>query len=59
MTGVEQIPEVELQMTCQDNDLEKDTSLDIQKKLVNVLRIKMINQENGQENVFYCYKNGF
>ena len=52
----EKVLKVELQMTGQENDLEKDTLLDIQKKLAEVLKIKreiqMINQENDLENVF-------
>lgn len=43
-------------MTGQEDDLEKDTSLDVQKKPVKDLKIKrempMINQESDLENIF-------
>lgn len=39
-----------LQLTGQENDLEKDISLDLQKKLKR--KIQMINQENDLRNIF-------
>lgn len=46
----------ELQIIGQQNNLEEDVLLDIQKKLAKVLKIKrkiqMINEENELENIF-------